>query len=270
MPADPRRSDVVRAKRTARRSAAVDCWLTVTECSPSAAMTVTLTVLPRLLEAVYDSRTSYSPLSGSVASNVAVLLPPPGSRRVGSPLDVRADGRRPLPGADRESPGRRRRRFPAAMKAKRRLSWKTRRSSSFFSAAISFCSAAIRCSRAMNCRSSDRSDRQRPFQPSGDVGVLHRPRIAENARQCVIVGRGNGVELVVVAAGAAKRLSQHRLADHDQLLVHHVHPQLLFVLVFQIGVGERQIGRRDVLTLLLLDRSARPTDRPRSAGGETR
>ena len=78
--------------------------------------------------------------------------------------------------------------------------------------------------------------------------MLHRARAAENAGQRVIVARGNRVKLVIVARGAAERLGQQRLADRIQLLINHVHAQLLFVLLLKVCVAQRQKGRGNALS----------------------
>ena len=75
---------------------------------------------------------------------------------------------------------------------------------------------------------SRRSGAQRPQHPAGDDGVaeldaVERPRAVEDAGQGVVVGRRDRVELVVVAAGAAERQAQERLADRVDLLVDDVH-----------------------------------------------
>ena len=70
---------------------------------------------------------------------------------------------------------------------------------------------------------------QRKLDPFADVGVLHRPRAAQDAGQRVVVAGGDRVELVVVAPGATHALGEKRPAIVS-VARHHVHAQLLLVL----------------------------------------
>src|SRR5262249_54621277 len=85
-----------------------------------------------------------------------------------------------------------------------------------------------------------RAAREWHLDPLRDVGVFQRPGGPQDAREAVIVGRRDWVELVVVTAGAGNRLPEQPFADDVKLLVHDVHPQLDLVLFFQVGVAEHE------------------------------
>ena len=87
--------------------------------------------------------------------------------------------------------------------------------------------------------------------------MLERVRVLQNAGERVIIARGNRIELVVVAAGAADRLRQNALADDVELLVHHVHLELLFVLLFEVRIRKREKRGGGQLTATLGERRVR-------------
>jgi hypothetical protein len=59
---------------------------------------------------------------------------------------------------------------------------------------------------------------------------------------------------VVVAAGAPDRLPEERLAERVELLVDHVHPELLLVLLLQVRVAQGQEAGGGQLPPALLGR----------------
>ena len=82
-----------------------------------------------------------------------------------------------------------------------------------------------------------------PLHPPHAIAT-HRRRRAHDAGQRVVVGGGNGVELVVVAAGAADRLGQERPPDDVHLLVDDVDAHLVDVLLGQHLRAEGQESGR--------------------------
>ena len=82
----------------------------------------------------------------------------------------------------------------------------------------------------------------------------HRPGRAHDAGQRVVVGGGNGVELVVVAAGAADRFGQERPPDDVHLLVDDVDAHLVDVLLGQhLRAEGQESGRRETREPLVVD-----------------
>ena len=81
--------------------------------------------------------------------------------------------------------------------------------------------------------------------------MLQGLRAVQDAGQRVVVGGGDRVELVVVAARAPDCLPQKRAAEGVELLIHHVHLKLFFVLLLEVGVADRQKRRRDDLAAAL-------------------
>ena len=85
-------------------------------------------------------------------------------------------------------------------------------------------------------------------QPRAAHLVLHAGRVVgagEDAGEGVIVRRRDGVELVIVAAGAARRQPQDRARDDVDLLVHVVHVEaLLEALVDVLHAQRQEAGRR--------------------------
>ena len=81
--------------------------------------------------------------------------------------------------------------------------------------------------------------------PHGDdLVILHCLRALENARQRVVIARGNGVELVVVAARAANRHAHKRSAERVELLVNDVHLHLARVIFRQhFRANAKETGR---------------------------
>ena len=93
--------------------------------------------------------------------------------------------------------------------------------------------------------------RKRSIHELRDVRMLHRFDVAKDPGDRVVVFRWNGIELVVVAAGAGHRLRQKSFGHDVDLFVDDVHPQLLFVLFLEVGVAEHQERRRRRQTLFL-------------------
>ena len=85
---------------------------------------------------------------------------------------------------------------------------------------------------------------QGPFLPlGGELQIGHGPRALEDGGQRVVVGGGNGVELVVVAAAAGQCQSQECAARNVDLLVGHVKQELLLVLLRQrLGAQHQEPG----------------------------
>ncbi len=98
---------------------------------------------------------------------------------------------------------------------------------------------------------------ERHFKPLRHVGVFERLRAVEDAREGVIIPGRDRIELVIVAAGAADRLGEERAAQGVELLVHHVHLELLFILFFEVGVSQRQKSAAGELAAAFLDRGSR-------------
>jgi hypothetical protein len=59
--------------------------------------------------------------------------------------------------------------------------------------------------------------------------VLHHGRAFENAGEAVVVGRGDGVELMVVTAGTAEREAEEGAPEGVDLLINDVHLHLGFI-----------------------------------------
>ena len=87
--------------------------------------------------------------------------------------------------------------------------------------------------------------------------MLQRLGTLEDAGERVVIARGDGVELVVVAAGAADGLAEEGLAHRVELFVHHIHFELLLLLLFEVRVAEREERRGDELLLTLGDGAVR-------------
>jgi hypothetical protein len=89
---------------------------------------------------------------------------------------------------------------------------------------------------------------QRPFLPHGRVAVLvlERLRAAEDAGQAVVVGRRDGIELVVVAAGTADRQAEEGPAHDVDLFIHDVQPRLFLVRLGQrLGIDHEEASGHD-------------------------
>ena len=98
--------------------------------------------------------------------------------------------------------------------------------------------------------------RQRGIHPLRDVVgvVVQRMRAAENPGERVIVARRHGIEFVIVAARAADRHPEKRLAERVELLVHDVHAERVFVLLLIVGRAQREKRRRGDLAGLFIGR----------------
>jgi hypothetical protein len=94
--------------------------------------------------------------------------------------------------------------------------------------------------------------------PAGEVAPIEQIPVdrlgaRQDARQGVVVARGDRVELVVVTAGATDRQAEDGLADRVELLVDHVDQQLLLIgRADHLGPDDQEPGRHDVLVPLLL------------------
>ena len=86
----------------------------------------------------------------------------------------------------------------------------------------------------------ERGQRQRDFNPGGDVGMLHRLHVAENPGEGVVIPRRNRVELVVVTSRTRHGLREEPFRHHVQLFVHDIHAKLLLILFFQVRVAQHQ------------------------------
>ena len=95
---------------------------------------------------------------------------------------------------------------------------------------------------------------QRPLHPPADTALAaHRRGRAQDAGQRVVVGGGNRVELVVVAAGAADRLGEKRPPDDVHLLVDDVDDHLVDVLLGQhLRAEGQEPGRGEILEPLVV------------------
>ena len=85
---------------------------------------------------------------------------------------------------------------------------------------------------------------ERGVDPMGDVvGVVAEGLgAAEDAGEGVVVFGGDGVEFVVVAAGAADGEAHEGAADGFELFVDDVHAEEAFVLLFVVGGAEGEEG----------------------------
>ena len=78
----------------------------------------------------------------------------------------------------------------------------------------------------------------------------------QDARYCVIVGRGDGIEFVIVAARAGHGETEHAAADRLDLLVDHIHAVDLRLLLLQrlCAQGEETGGREQLISPCLISR----------------
>ncbi len=85
-------------------------------------------------------------------------------------------------------------------------------------------------------------ERQGRVHPVGDVvGVVaQRLRAAQDARHGVVVAGGDGIELVVVTAGAADRHAEEGAAQRIELLIDDVHAQHPLVLLLVVRGSEHE------------------------------
>ena len=92
---------------------------------------------------------------------------------------------------------------------------------------------------------------QRPLQPAHAGGVAHRRGRAQDTGHRVVVGRGDGVELVVVATGAADRQGEKGAAHGVDLLVDDVDQHLVRVLFGEhLWSQHQKAGPGDLLEAL--------------------
>ena len=80
--------------------------------------------------------------------------------------------------------------------------------------------------------------------------MLHGLHIGEDSGQRVVVARGDGVEFVVVAAGAAQRLTEDAGADGVEHVVHNIHFELFLDLLLKVGVSQNQVSGGDLVSRL--------------------
>ena len=85
--------------------------------------------------------------------------------------------------------------------------------------------------------------------------MLGRLHISENSRQGVIIARGDGVELMIVTAGATERLAEKPFADGVELFVDDIHAELVLVLFFVIEVSEDEVSGGSAIAVSLFDGS---------------
>ena len=64
--------------------------------------------------------------------------------------------------------------------------------------------------------------------------MVERPYVAEDAGHGVIIARRDRIEFMVMTARATDGLGEECLADGIQLLIDHIHVELLLVLLFKI------------------------------------
>ncbi len=84
------------------------------------------------------------------------------------------------------------------------------------------------------------------------VAALHDLRGRKNAGQRVVVGGGNGIELMIVAASATKCLPENGAADRVNLFVGNVHPSLLRIIAEQhLGADDQKTGCNSLPVALL-------------------
>ena len=62
--------------------------------------------------------------------------------------------------------------------------------------------------------------------------------VSQNAGHRVVVARGDGIELVIVATRAANRLGEERFADGVELFVDDIHFEGFLVLLFEVPVAD--------------------------------
>ena len=88
-------------------------------------------------------------------------------------------------------------------------------------------------------------DGERLSDPGNDVvGVIGEgARGSEDAGEGVIVPLRDGIEFVVMAAGAAEGLAEERLAEGVDLFIDHVEPEALFVLFLVNGGADGEESR---------------------------
>src|SRR5215469_3154413 len=78
-------------------------------------------------------------------------------------------------------------------------------------------------------------------------------RAAEDSSQRVVVLLRDGVELVIVAAGAAERQAEKRLAHGVNLLIDGIHARLFLVSpADDLRAEHKKAGRGNLLVALLL------------------
>ena len=77
--------------------------------------------------------------------------------------------------------------------------------------------------------------------------------VFENACHRVVVSGGNGVELMVVTAGASDCLGQQTLSYGVKLFINVIHVELALVLVLEERVTHQQVGRGDEIPTLGVD-----------------
>ena len=107
-------------------------------------------------------------------------------------------------------------------------------------------------------------------RPSCCAAPAHRSRAVKDAGQGVIVGRRDRVELVIVAAGAARRQRQHRPRHRVDLLVDVVHDEADLEPLVDVLHAQRQEAGGDQMLVPLGRRSSPAAGRRRSARGEIR
>ena len=83
--------------------------------------------------------------------------------------------------------------------------------------------------------------------------AVKRSSASEYSRQCIVFAGGDGIELVVVAAGATESQSLKGPAQGIELVVHDIHAEFLFVGVHDRPGSDGQEARgHDLLTALVV------------------
>ena len=103
----------------------------------------------------------------------------------------------------------------------------------------------------LHLRFSSAIEREGRVDPMRDVVgvILERLGAAHDSGKRVVVAGGNGIELVIVAAGAADGEAEEGAAHGVELFIDDVHAQHAFVLFFVIGGAKREeAGGGDLAT----------------------
>ena len=89
---------------------------------------------------------------------------------------------------------------------------------------------------------------------AGGAAFAHGLGAEENAGEGVVVGRWDGVELVIVAAGAAKGHAEKGAPDGVDLFIDELHPKEFVILEFVVESSEDEVAAANELVVSLFDR----------------
>lgn len=95
--------------------------------------------------------------------------------------------------------------------------------------------------------------REGKIEPGGDVGVFGGFNVTKNSGHGVVIASGDGIELMIVTAGATERLAKQTFADGVELFIDNVHAELVFILFFVIEIAEHEVSGGGECTVFLLD-----------------